>query len=228
MSIELKVPEVGESITEVEIGEWMMQAGDTFNQDDTLVMIETDKVTVELPAPSAGTITKIIKKQGDSAEVGEVIALMEQGEGRSADAPKTAAPEAAPPQTVKDTAGARVMPAAKRELAQRGLSASDVEATGPGGRLLKQDVIKFGTAAAKSARPTATSGDRHEEVVPMSLLRRRVAERLVQAQQTAALLTTFNQIDMSKGMFEFRAYTRLKQLEYLIATQQIDGEFFWR
>lgn len=217
MAIELKVPEVGESVTEVEIGEWLKQVGDEVQADEGIVMIETDKVTVELPAPVSGKITEIVKAQGEVCQVGEVVALMEAGEV-SAGAPaqaSTAATAATAKTTAKTTAppsapaatGGHVMPAAARLAAERGVDASQVAGTGPGGRVLKEDV-----AAAKKAPPKAapqkaaalpapsSGGAREEEIVPMTPLRRRVAERLVQAQQSAALLTTFNEVDMSAVM----------------------------
>lgn len=269
MAIELKVPEVGESITEVFIGAWLKEEGETVEKDEALVEVETDKATLEVPAPSAGTLTKVLKKQGDSATVGEVIAhIGEAGaEAAPASAPETpaeaevtpddeAAPaaDAAPKATKAEEApemafdpkpgeavdaqarsqaagdgaaepGGHIMPAAQRLLDEHGVKARDVRATGPGGRLLKEDVQRYleeRQAAPLPQAPTreaptkeaptkeaprqekreapAPAGDRQEEAVPMSPLRRRIAERLVEAQQTAALLTTFNEVDMSAVM----------------------------
>ena len=218
---ELKVPAVGESITEVQIGDWLVPEGKSANQDEPLVAIETDKVTVELTAPVAGTVTKVLKKKGDSARVGEVIGYLEAGAKSAQPAAKpaqknsdaapspTAAPSlaAAPVSAAAKGSDTRVMPAAARALAQAGLAASDVQATGPGGRLLKEDVQRTletrnsAPAARTNAAPAASSGGaREEEVVPMTPLRRRIAERLVEAQNTAALLTTFNEIDMTNVM----------------------------
>ncbi len=213
MALELKVPEVGESITEVLIGDWLKKVGDAVKRDDPVVMIETDKVTVELPAPADGVITQILIAAGSSAQVGDVVGLMEEGAVAAA-APAAAAPVAAAPAATPAAAAApapggeaRVMPAAARELATRGLSAQDVTATGPGGRLLKEDVQRAQAAAPPAPRapaaaqaPAPTGGSRQTEVVPMTPLRRRIAERLVQSQQTAALLTTFNEVDMSAAM----------------------------
>jgi 2-oxoglutarate dehydrogenase E2 component (dihydrolipoamide succinyltransferase) len=218
MSIELKVPAVGESITEVQIGEWLKAEGDWADKDQPLVEIESDKATVELSAPQAGKVTKVLKRKGESATVGEVIGYLEAGApasaGSAAAAPaeaKASAAAATPPS--HDGGEKRVMPAAARALAQRGLEAGDVEPTGPGGRLLKEDVqrhvarsaevVKAPAAArvelpATLATPARAGGE--EEIVPMSPLRRRVAERLVEAQHTAALLTTFNEVDMSAVM----------------------------
>ncbi len=216
MPIELKVPPVGESITEVQIGDWLKAEGDSVSRDETLVKIETDKVTVDLPAPVSGTITSIRIKKGAVAQVGEIIGYMEEGlvasdraQAAVAPVPPGAATPAAdaagePPRStrnLRDTLPpqgfARVMPSARRALKERGVQPDDVEATGPGGRLLKEDVVRHAERA--EARPAAQA-DRHEEAVPMSPFRKKVAERLVQSQQTAALLTTFNEVDMTAAM----------------------------
>ncbi len=217
MPIELKVPSVGESVTEVEIGEWLKSEGDTVQQDEIIVMLETDKVTVELPAPAAGTISKVLAKQGDSAQVGEVVGYLEAGEV-AAKAPAAARPQPveevpvfdrsvgseAPPATIPPASAPRIMPAAQRAFHSTGLSANEVTPTGPGGRMLKEDVMRQAEAkpaAPESPAPAApAAGAREEEVVPMTSLRRRIADRLVEAQQTAALLTTFNEVDMSAVM----------------------------
>jgi len=219
MPIELKVPPVGESITEVQIGDWLKAEGESVSRDEILVKIETDKVTVDLPAPTSGTITQIKAKKGTVCQVGEVIGYMEEGAAAAAK-PKTpsAPPPAAPPpaaaapaaaapapepeapkaprETMPPQGFARVMPSARRALKERGVQADDVEATGPGGRILKEDVMRHTPAQAKPA----VVADKHEEAVPMSPFRKKIAERLVQSQQTAALLTTFNEIDMTAAM----------------------------
>jgi 2-oxoglutarate dehydrogenase E2 component (dihydrolipoamide succinyltransferase) len=246
MAIELIVPKVGESITEVQIAEWLKKEGDRVERDGNLAVIETDKATVELPAPAGGVLSKVLKGKGATAKVGEVIGYIEEGAGA---APKAEAAKTAPAAGVTPTAGVTepatakgmdfgpetgkiavikkdepapkppapaaqaaapsgtpvVMPAAARALADAGLKASDVQATGPGGRLLKEDVLRKVESDSRApetpafSAPVAT-GARTEEAVPMSMLRRKVAERLVQAQQTAALLTTFNEIDMTEMM----------------------------
>ncbi|HEY2410493.1 MAG TPA: 2-oxoglutarate dehydrogenase complex dihydrolipoyllysine-residue succinyltransferase [Polyangiaceae bacterium] len=219
MAIELKVPTVGESITEVVIGEWLKNEGDAVSRDEVIVKIETDKVTVDLPAPSDGVISRIKVKQGQTAAVGDVIGTMEEGaaEAKSKEAsppkPDTMRPqpqaepepeEEAPRSrggarpTIPPQGFARVMPSARRALKERGLSPEDVEATGPGGRVLKEDVARHRDKPAQA--PAAPSADRAEEIVAMSPFRKRIAERLVQSQQTAALLTTFNEVDMSAVM----------------------------
>jgi len=226
MSVELRVPEVGESITEVQIGVWLKQEGDRVERDEALVEIESDKATLELPSPVAGTLSKVLRKKGEVVKVGELIG--EIGEGEAAGAPATAATtkSASPAKAPAAPQAARVMPAAERVLAEHGLAAADVPATGPGGRLLKEDVLEHlsrrpaaGKAAAPAAPPSPAAGaarpapaapkpappwippadtaERIEEAVPMSPMRIRIAERLKDAQNTAALLTTFNEIDMS-------------------------------
>jgi 2-oxoglutarate dehydrogenase E2 component (dihydrolipoamide succinyltransferase) len=236
MPLELKVPVVGESITEVEIGGWLKKQGEVVQKDEPVVTLESEKATVELPAPETATITQVLKQKGEVAKVGEVIAILEKdGQAKAPQKPpekkveekprpKPAPEQGSPVRAASDSSGParaptepkpsekRVMPAAQRALEEHGLSAEQVEATGPGGRLLKEDVLRYVESKDQKA-PTpaaqvppvakaegAPTPDRQEEVVPMSRLRRTVAERLVQAQQAAALLTTFNEIDMSAVM----------------------------
>jgi 2-oxoglutarate dehydrogenase E2 component (dihydrolipoamide succinyltransferase) len=257
MAVEVTVPSVGESINEVFIGTWLKQEGDSVAKDEALVEIETDKATLEVPAPVAGSLVKVHKKAGDSAAVGEVIAEVEAGDAaetadaeadRAAEAepaePEPAKPEPEPAAPAKGEArepapsgdgAARVMPAARRLLDEHGLKAEDVRASGPGGRLLKEDVQRHleaarGGAAAAGGQaaapaPTAAARERQEEVVPMSPLRRTIAERLVQAQRAAALLTTFNEVDMSavialraeyRDAFERRYGVRLGFMSFFV------------
>jgi 2-oxoglutarate dehydrogenase E2 component (dihydrolipoamide succinyltransferase) len=225
MAVELKIPAVGESISEVEIGEWLKSEGDRAEKDDDLVVIETEKVTFELSAPVSGTLTKVIKQKGDAASVGEVIGYMEPAEVVK-DSPAKASEKKAEEtkeqdketkrdgdkgsedRPVKSEAKPRIMPAAQRALAEHGLRPEEVQPSGPGGRLLKEDVLRrIGPRPGPDEKETIEAGTpvrapearpaRQEEVVPMSPMRRQIAKRLVEAQQTAALLTTFNEIDMS-------------------------------
>jgi 2-oxoglutarate dehydrogenase E2 component (dihydrolipoamide succinyltransferase) len=253
MPVELKVPNVGESITEVQIGEWLKGEGQAAEKDENLVEIETEKATMELAAPAAGTVYKVLKRKGDRATVGEVIGyLLEQGETPSEPAnverPKKAKPKDAEAKDAESSdaessdappAVAPVSPAVRRELRKHGLRADEVAATSDSGRLRREDVERHAAALSGPACPgpdpvTPSSRDepqvspgpqtdrsaltaqprssevganqlsllpapavRTEELVPMSMIRRRIGERLVQAQQSAALLTTFNEIDMS-------------------------------
>ena len=205
--LELKVPSVGESITEVQIGDWLVGEGASANKDQSVVVIETDKVTTELPAPVAGTVAKILKKKGDKAVVGEVIGYLVAGA-----APAKPAAAAAPVAQAAPVAGAHVMPGAARIAAERGVDLAKVAGSGPGGRVLKEDVLAATSApatapkaiatapVAPAAKPAKSADSRQEEVVPMSPMRKRIAQRLVEAQTNAALLTTFNEIDMGAVM----------------------------
>ena len=227
--IELKVPAVGESITEVEIGSWLKAEGAAVAKDEALAVIETEKATVELPAPEAGTLVKILKQQGTTAKVGETIAHLETGKNE----PVAATIPVTPPPTEKSSAGkARATPLAKRVLAEHDLRVDEVPASGPGGRVSKADVLHHveqlqqekksapTTSAAKvippSPSPAAKSGTpaREERVVRMTLLRRTIAKRLVAAQHTAALLTTFNEVDMSAILTLRQQYQETFQKKY--------------
>ncbi len=233
MAIELKVPPMGDSVTEVFIGEWRKKLGDQAAGGENLVEIESDKATVEVSAPQAGVIAQILKKKGETAAVGEVIGLLEPAgaatgsdkarSGAPSAPSQVTAPESAPVPGAAKTEAPRVMPAAAREMTQRGIAPAEVTPSGPGNRILKEDVVKHAeTAKAAPAKPAevvpaaapakqSTSvaipsvglsggAGRQEEAVPMSPIRRRIAQRLVEAQQTAALLTTFNEVDMSAVM----------------------------
>src|SRR5687768_13542852 len=141
MQIELKVPAVGESITEVEIGQWLKNEGDSVSANDNLVALESEKTTLELPAPAAGALQKILKRKGEVAKVGEVIGIFEQdGAGAPADARKTEPPkaDATPSPGSQGPKEQRVMPAAARIIAEQGLRADSIQGTGPGGRVLKE------------------------------------------------------------------------------------------
>lgn len=235
MAIDLKVPAVGESITEVLLVRWFKKEGDHIEKDEPLVEIETDKATFELPAPAAGTLSRIIKGDNKAAVVDEVVGQMEEG-AAAPDSAKTADTKKPEPSATspvdKDAKGEpRVMPAARRELEQRGMEAAQVTPGGPGGRILKEDVLrKVGHDAdnpASAAPESSIAGDqeatsqdspanRYQEVVPMSPMRKRIAERLVAAQQNAALLTTFNEIDLSAVMHLRNEYRDIFHKKYNI------------
>jgi len=222
MRLELKIPTIGESITEVEIGGWLKKNGDTVSKDEPVVSLESEKATVELPAPDSGTLSGIIKQKGDVAKIGEVIGYLETG-NHQPKAPGTKSGDASSTAKTESPAGApatpRIMPAAQVALDERGLRPEQVQGTGPGGRILKEDVLRSEAPTAQAGatenkppqerraaetqgpEPTqAPNAGRQDEVVPMSRLRRTVAQRLVEAQNTAALLTTFNEIDMSSAI----------------------------
>ncbi len=215
MALELKVPAVGESITEVMIGTWKKREGDGVAIDESIVEIESDKATVELPAPAAGTVSKILKASGEKAVVGEVIGYMEPAGAGVAPAPAKPAPVVPAAAQPAAASSVRVMPAAARVLAEAGVSPAGVAGTGPGGRITKPDAVqaaarpapvvaapapKAATPAPAALVPAAPRGGREERAVLISPIRRRIAERLVEAQHQAALLTTFNEVDMSAVM----------------------------
>jgi len=216
MAIELKVPAVGESISEVEIGNWLKTEGQAVKEGETIVVIETEKATVDLPSPATGVLGKILKPTGQVAAVGEVIASIEAG----AAAAVSVAPVTQPASVPKAAAPveSKVMPAAERVLAEAKIASSAVAGTGPGGRVLKEDALKAVEAkhapttpsaqpsptktapAPKAAAQVSGEANRQEETVRMSKLRRTVVSRLVSAQQQMAMLTTFNEVDMSAIM----------------------------
>lgn len=201
---QVKVPELGESITEAIIATWLRGVGEYVNADDPIVELETDKITVEVPAPSAGVLVELMGDEGSTVNVGALIATIDAEASAPAGAPTTASdatPAAAEPAGPSNDAPA-VMPAARAEAQRRGVDPSMVGGTGRGGRVLKEDIMRGPSAATKMpAAPSAAAlpGER-EERVRMTPLRKRIAERLVGAQQEAAILTTFNECDMSEVM----------------------------
>ena len=235
MTVELRVPQVGESITEVQIGEWLKSEGEHVQRDEVIVTIETDKATMEVPAPATGVI-KRLKETGDVAEVGEVIGHVEES-GQAAAPPATEQPskpekEPTPPTPeAKDTStDIKVTPTARRMLEEHGITPEQV-AGGAGLRKLhKKDVVAYlesreapeqpAPAAAPVVAPTSAphpssaEDGREIESVRMSPLRRKIAQRLVQAQQQAALLTTVNEIDMSAVMALRSAHKESFQEKY--------------
>jgi 2-oxoglutarate dehydrogenase E2 component (dihydrolipoamide succinyltransferase) len=206
MQIEVKVPALSESVSEASLVSWHKKAGDAVKRDENLIDIETDKVVMELPAPADGVIVKILKPDGSAVTSGDIIAMIDT-EGKGA----AAAPTAANPAPVEAkaatpaTATAAMSPAAAKIAAENNLGAADVAGTGRGGRITKEDVVNKaagGQSAAPAAKPATPavqlpSGDRTEQRVPMSRLRARIAERLLQSQSTAAILTTFNEVNMA-------------------------------
>ncbi|MGF7149046.1 2-oxoglutarate dehydrogenase E2 component (dihydrolipoamide succinyltransferase) [Sphingomonas zeicaulis] len=224
MATDVKVPVLGESITEATIGEWLKQPGDPVKVDEPIASLETDKVAVEVPSPVAGVMGAHAAKPGDTVEVGAVIAVIEEG-GAAASAPAAAAkpaPAAAPAQIVApapapapaadDESGPLTLsPAVRRLVLEHGLDPSSIKGSGKDGRLTKDDVmaaVKTGaaqpaaplTAASPAAAAQPATGDRREERVRMTRLRQTIARRLKEAQDTAAMLTTFNDVDMTAVM----------------------------
>jgi len=206
--VEVKVPQLSESVSEATLVAWRKKAGEPVKRDENLIDIETDKVVLELPAPVDGVLSKIVKKDGDSVTSGEVIAMIDtEAKGAAAPAPapkddkRAAAP--VPAAGAKDAAappGGAASPSAAKIAAEKGIDTSSVPGTGRDGRVTKADVLQSGSAPAQAKAPSAPvqlpTGNRAEQRVPMSRLRQRVAERLVQSQSTAAILTTFNEVNM--------------------------------
>ena len=205
MTVEIKVPSVGESVTEVTIEQWMKKEGEAIERDATVAVLESEKATVELPASVAGTITKILKQRGETAQVGETIALLDtEGKPAAAFAP-TAKPDAPATPKAPAPAPAPPVPVAKKQTEAKvsppPIPAPKAEPTPappkpePDQPVAQNVVVESPAAPAPAAAPTG--GGREEEIIPMSRLRRTMATRLVEAQHAAALLTTFNEIDMS-------------------------------
>ncbi|WP_067037838.1 2-oxoglutarate dehydrogenase complex dihydrolipoyllysine-residue succinyltransferase [Allomuricauda sp. CP2A] len=211
MVLEMKVPSPGESITEVEIAEWLVEDGDYVEKDQAIAEVDSDKATLELPAEESGIIT-LKAEVGDAVAVGEVVCLIDTSakkpEGSSSgsdekeetkkEEPKKEAPKKE--ETKKETyASGTPSPAAKKILDEKGIEPSSVSGSGRDGRITKDDAVK-----AKPSMGTPTGGSRGESRSKLSMLRRKVAERLVAAKNETAMLTTFNEVDMS-AIFELRS-----------------------
>ena len=216
MSIEIKVPQLPESVTDATLVGWHRKTGEPVARDENLVDLETDKVVLEVPAPASGTITRILVDDGATVEAGDVLAILEEGD---VDAVEAAAPAETPEESVEPVAAptppkgpVKTSPAVRRLLEEHDLDATMVVGTGKDGRITKADVMAFLKADDSS---NVTPGDpspavpdetvlagpaRNEQRVAMTRLRARIAERLVEAQQTAAMLTTFNEVDLTEVM----------------------------
>jgi 2-oxoglutarate dehydrogenase E2 component (dihydrolipoamide succinyltransferase) len=225
MAVEIKVPALGESVTEATVSKWMVKAGDSVAVDQPLCELETDKVTVEVPATTAGTIVDLAVAEGATVQVGGVLCHIEGG-GAGAAAPKPAAAAAPPPRPAPAPAPAPAAapapvqtsptavnlaasgPAARKLADERGVAPAAIQPTGKDGRATKADVMaalsSISAQPAPAARPAVPAGPRpradREERVRMTRLRRTIANRLKEAQNTAAMLTTFNEVDMTNVM----------------------------
>ncbi|WGS43607.1 2-oxoglutarate dehydrogenase complex dihydrolipoyllysine-residue succinyltransferase [Burkholderia sp. JSH-S8] len=230
--VEVKVPQLSESVSEATMLQWKKKPGEAVAQDEILIELETDKVVLEVPAPAAGVLAQVLQNDGDTvvadqliatidteAKAGAVAAAAGEAEVQPAAAPAAAAP-AAQPAAAAASSTVAASPAASKLLAEKGLAASDVAGSGRDGRVTKGDALAAGapkaapaaapakTAAAKPALPevkvpasaTTWLNDRPEQRVPMSRLRARIAERLLESQQTNAILTTFNEVNMAPVM----------------------------
>ena len=197
MSDEIKVPPVGESITEVVVAEWLKRAGDVVSEDETIAILETDKVNMELPAPSSGVLTKLMVEAGETAAVGQVIAVIEAGEVvAQSEAPKVDKPQPSPVASPDDNEEQTNLPSAEQDILvprHARLSPSRRRALRSG------EVDDFETSDTNpTVIPSSLPNHRETEAVPMTPLRRKIAERLVLSQQTGALLTTFNEVNLAK------------------------------
>ena len=226
MATEVKVPTLGESVTEATVGQWLKKPGDAVKADEPIVSLETDKVAVDVPAPAAGTLGDIIAKEGDTVEVGALLGYVNEGAAAAAapaasPAPAakaeaaTPAPAASAPVEEDEGGNLTLSPAVRRLVLEHGLDPSKIKGTGKDGRLTKDDVlaaVAAGTARAAAASPAAapaaagpaTGPSRAQERVKMTRLRQTVAKRLKEAQNNAALLTTYNDVDMT-NVIEARA-----------------------
>ena len=223
MNSVVKVPTLGESITEATIEKWLKKVGDRVELDEPIVSIESDKATVEVPAPAAGILLQIIRGNGDKVKIGEVIAEVSPGAAKAttpAGPTTNAAPPREAPGPVSVTPKANgetppMGPSARKLIEENQIDPSAIAGSGPGGRILKEDVLRHtGPDAipvrrleekqaepAQQARPASAPSAGHEEqVVPMTPIRRTIAERLLKAKTSTAMLTTFNEIDMSRVM----------------------------
>jgi 2-oxoglutarate dehydrogenase E2 component (dihydrolipoamide succinyltransferase) len=220
--IEVKVPQLSESVAEATLLDWHKKEGERVSRDENLIDIETDKVVLELPSPADGVLVRIIKKARDSVGSGDVIAQIDTEGKAAAAAPASQEKKAPPPEKAKTAPP--VMPAAQKIAAEKGIDTAQVQGTGRDGRVTKGDVLEARSAApaprAPLQQPTPpvnverlTSG-RPEQRVPMSRLRQRVAERLVQSQSTAAILTTFNEVNMAPVMAMRKTYQERFEKEH--------------
>jgi 2-oxoglutarate dehydrogenase E2 component (dihydrolipoamide succinyltransferase) len=259
MTIEIKVPALGESVTEATVGQWFKQPGEAVKADEPLVELETDKVTVEVPAPAAGVLSDIKVPQGTTVGIGAILGSIAEGAGAAASAPSPApqaAPTPPPPSAQASPAsvgngGMPPSPSARKMMEEKGLSPADVQGSGRRGQVRKEDVAAAATAQPAAGRasqsaapqtaltpmstaavpahqlraPSVPSDAAREERVRMSRLRQTIARRLKDAQNTAAMLTTFNDVDMSaimklrndyKDVFERRHHVKLGFMGFFV------------
>lgn len=217
MSIEVKVPQLPESVSEATVGAWIKQAGDAVSRDENLVDLETDKVMLEVPSTIDGVLSKILKQEGDTVTSGEVLAILEEGQAAATKSADKADQDGVDEKKETTTGtNENLSPAVRKLVVENDLDPSDIEGTGKGGRLTKSDVVAYMEArksdggdaspakaeastkdeSSPPATPAPAAGERLEQRVPMTRIRARIAERLVEAQQTAAMLTTFNEVDL--------------------------------
>ena len=210
MQVEVKIPQLSESISEATLVSWRKKAGEAVKRDENLIDVETDKVVLELPAPVDGVLARIVKNDGDSVTSGEVIAVIDTDGKATVSAPavdpaRAAAPPPAAAAPAAKASAAAASPSAAKIAAEKSVDTGTLVGTGRDGRVTKGDVVAAPAATPVAAKPVPApvqvpAGNRSEQRVPMSRLRQRVAERLVQSQATAAILTTFNEVNMAPVM----------------------------
>ncbi|MGI9201814.1 MAG: biotin/lipoyl-containing protein, partial [Woeseiaceae bacterium] len=214
MTIEIKVPQLPESVSDATLVAWHRKAGDAVSRDENLVDLETDKVVLEVPAPASGVLQEIKIEDGATVVAGDVLAILAEGDAKSAPAAaKIEAPVVEQKEAATETPAAgsiKTSPAVRRLLEEHDLDATMVTGSGKDGRLTKADVMSFlksdnsGNVTPGDPAPAVADGEhvvaleRHEERVPMTRLRARIAERLLEAQSSAAMLTTFNEVDLTE------------------------------
>lgn len=199
MTVEIKVPVLPESVADATIAKWYKKAGEFIKRDENLVDLETDKVMLEVPAPRDGIIEQLVVSEGAVVTANQVIALLKEGSAAEASAPaaKTEATPVAATSVVKNEVVQELSPSVRRIVAENEIDVSQLKGTGKGGRITKQDVT---TSILPTAASVSNIGHRSEKRVPMSRIRARIAERLLQVQQEAAILTSFNEINMKPVM----------------------------
>jgi 2-oxoglutarate dehydrogenase E2 component (dihydrolipoamide succinyltransferase) len=213
MTIEIRVPPLPESVADATLVAWHKKPGDTVSRDENLVDLETDKVVLEVPAPASGTITEIRVEDGATVVAGDILAILEEGEGAGTEAPSAVEkPEAAEAKAPSHSVAAKLSPAVRRLLDEHDLDATVVIGSGKEGRITKSDVMAYlkehsdedvapGESSPEPEVGAVSAGpSRTEQRVPMTRLRARIAERMVEAQHAAAMLTTFNEVDMTEVM----------------------------
>ncbi|ESR24053.1 2-oxoglutarate dehydrogenase complex dihydrolipoyllysine-residue succinyltransferase [Lutibaculum baratangense] len=220
MATEIRVPTLGESVTEATVGQWFKKAGDTVAVDEPLLELETDKVTIEVPAPAAGTLAEISVQDGETVEPGALLGSISEGgaAAKAKDAPKEEKAEAKPApkqEAPRQEAKGDMPPApsARKLMEEKGIDAGEVDGSGKRGQVLKEDVLKaieqVPSAPVSARAPSGGADEAREERVKMTRLRQTIAKRLKDAQNTAAMLTTFNDVDMTAVMELRKSYRDL-------------------
>ncbi|AZL15613.1 2-oxoglutarate dehydrogenase complex dihydrolipoyllysine-residue succinyltransferase [Rickettsiales endosymbiont of Stachyamoeba lipophora] len=199
MSVEIKVPSLGESVTEATVGKWLVKEGDAVKQDQNLVELETDKVTMEVTSPAAGLIEKISIQAGATVEIGAILGLLKAGDFKATanEQNKVESPE--PKAQEKSQESKILSPAAQKLAIENNIASQNISGTGRDGRVTKGDILDAVNKPSTIMSP-AVSADKPVEIVPMTRLRKKIAERLKESQSTAAMLTTFNEVDMFEVM----------------------------